>query len=702
VQEKLSAHPAGVLLAVAALSAAPEAAAISLGEVEVQSALGEALDARIPLGIPAGEVVDATCFALARDPEPGVPVISEGLLTVERNGDAASLRIRSSGAVYEPAVRLRVRASCPGNMGQSLRQYSILLDPRRAEPPRAIVAPVLPAAAAPATAAAPAASTPSSPRISAMLDARSGDTLGGIAAKVFPRNRAARERYLVAMREANPALASLGSSDPIPAGASVALPDLRGFARSTPASTQQAAAQPAPSRERVTRKKNARASARERAAPIASRAAPASGASGADFVLKLSGGQMDLAPTRSVDDRAREQLRERLLVLDSDDQVAAVLALRNRLTQLEARVNELQLKLAQMPATFPARAEPAPAQAAKVEAPAVTPAPAPATTASMPAPATAPATAQSESSAIGASKPEAESATKEAAPKAADAPAPAATEPARTPRAAPQFTFSTLWHTYGLWAAFIAVLALLMIVVWRAVHRRDTSFDDAAWEEAPDGPAAAAEMVVEPEMDREAPVIPPNARELRQRYLEERFPEVLNRTLDLDDPRSVVKSARLFYEDGAMPRAVELLQFAIEDDPAELRPWLALFEIFRLERLTGEYAELARRFYEHHGASDAWRKVRYFGREIDPGNFLYREDVDALETITPTSTPRHPPGERFDPVQENWLDAPMGFDNQVLANELRQALMGAAGVVDQDLVPNPMPALRDAEMFTVA
>jgi pilus assembly protein FimV len=164
----------------------------------------------------------------------------------------------------------------------------------------------------------------------------------------------------------------------------------------------------------------------------------------------------------------------------------------------------------------------------------------------------------------------------------------------------------------------------------------------------------------------------------------------------------VVKSARLFYEDGAMPRAVELLQFAIEDRPAELRPWLALFEIYRLERLTGEYAELARRFYEHHGDSDAWRKVRYFGREIDPGNFLYREDVDALETITPTSTPRHPPGERFDPVQENWLDAPMGFDNQVLANELRQALMGAAGVVDQDLVPNPMPALRDAEMFTVA
>jgi hypothetical protein len=131
-----------------------------------------------------------------------------------------------------------------------------------------------------------------------------------------------------------------------------------------------------------------------------------------------------------------------------------------------------------------------------------------------------------------------------------------------------------------------------------------------------------------------------------------------------------------------------------------VRPWLALFEIYRLERLTPEFAELARRFYEHFGSTEYWRKVRYFGREIDPGNLIYREDVDALETIGPGASAKHT--ERFDPMRENWLDAPMGFDDQVLANELRKALMAGAGVADQDLVPNPMPALRDAEMFTVA
>jgi hypothetical protein len=167
----------------------------------------------------------------------------------------------------------------------------------------------------------------------------------------------------------------------------------------------------------------------------------------------------------------------------------------------------------------------------------------------------------------------------------------------------------------------------------------------------------------------------------------------------------VVKGARLFYEDGAITRAVELLQYAIELHPAEVRTWLALFEIFRLERLTGEFAELARRFKEHHGKSPEWPKVQYFGREIDPGNGLYQEDViSTLETIGPREARRlaAAAAASFDPIAENWLNAPMDFENEVLANELRQSLMASASLTEQDLIPNPMPALRNIEMFTVA
>jgi hypothetical protein len=172
----------------------------------------------------------------------------------------------------------------------------------------------------------------------------------------------------------------------------------------------------------------------------------------------------------------------------------------------------------------------------------------------------------------------------------------------------------------------------------------------------------------------------------------------------LEEADSVVKGARLFYEDGALPRAVELLQFAIEDRPEEPKPWLALFEIFRLERLTGEYAQLAARFKAVHGESDHWRKVRYFGREIDPGNALYKEDsFNTLETIGPRESRRLAAANAtVDPIAENWLNAPMDFQNEVLANELRQVLMVGASITEQDLVPNPMPALRNIEMFTVA
>ena len=198
--------------------------------------------------------------------------------------------------------------------------------------------------------------------------------------------------------------------------------------------------------------------------------------------------------------------------------------------------------------------------------------------------------------------------------------------------------------------------------------------------------------------------------ELRRRYIEERFPEIQNRTVVLEDPASVVKAARLFYEDGALPRAVELLQFAVEDNPAEVRPWLALFEIFRLERLTGQFAELAARFRDPHGKSEYWRKVQFFGREIDPGNALYREaPVNTLETIGPREAKRLAAGlssvgggANFDPIAENWLNAPMDFENEVLANEMRMKLMAGASLTEQDLVPNPMPALRSVEMFTVA
>ena len=189
---------------------------------------------------------------------------------------------------------------------------------------------------------------------------------------------------------------------------------------------------------------------------------------------------------------------------------------------------------------------------------------------------------------------------------------------------------------------------------------------------------------------------------LRRRYIEERFPEIASGTIAPAAPDSVVKAARLFYEDGAITRAVELLQFSVEESPRTLKPWLALFEIFRLENLDGEFGELAGRFRQYHGATDFWRKVQFIGREIDPGNPLYREvAVDHLETIGAAASRKAMPV-TFDPLAENWLNAPMDFTTDALAASLRAGLLADAGVADADLAADPMPALKNVEMFTVA
>jgi len=270
-----------------------------------------------------------------------------------------------------------------------------------------------------------------------------------------------------------------------------------------------------------------------------------------------------------------------------------------------------------------------------------------------------------------------------------------------------------------LWALVALLVALLLWLGARLFRRKAAAPDEfhepslPATEEPADAdlaspPAARAPAAADDDrvaMASDAALathLPENASELRRRYIEERFPEIANGAIALGDAASVVKAARLFYEDGALPRAVELLQFAIDDRPSEVRTWLAAFEIFRLERLTGEYAQLASRFREAHGSSDAWRKVKFFGREIDPGNPLYGEDAaNTLETIGPREA-RRMAASTIDPIAENWLAAPMDFENEVLANDLRQALMAEASLTDRDLTPNPMPALRKVEMFTVA
>jgi hypothetical protein len=444
-----------------------------------------------------------------------------------------------------------------------------------------------------------------------------------------------------------------------------------------------------------------RPAADEPPAPAASRRASG------EFVLRLSSGSIDLARTRQFDDKSRALLRERLRLLDSDDQVAEMLSMRDNLRRLEARVAELQLKLASVPPSFPAQrpGPPAAKELATPQSPAAVPAP------------VAPRKAEPAAPEVAAP------AAPETAAKARTPDGPARIAPSPPPAQPPaeesmlDALQSFKGRIIGAAIAILVLLALLGAWLWSR-WRHPPAREDEALAEEPGDVTAVMEppepAPVEDPIDIAAPARPAvssdaalatrlgdDTEALRRRYLEERFPEVKAGSIVLDDPGSVVKGARLFYEDGALPRAVELLRFAVEDRPAELRPWLALFEIYRLERLPGEYGELAARFRERHGDTPQWAKVCSFGRELDPSNALYQEPpIKSLETIGPREA-RRMAAAHADPIAENWLEAPMDFENEVLATELRRSLMARARVDERDLVPNPMPALRSVEMFSV-
>jgi outer membrane biosynthesis protein TonB len=631
----------------------------------------------------------------------------------------------------EPAYRLRLDASCEGNAVAS-RTYDILLDPR---------APEIPAPA---------------------LTSVAGETLASLATAIYPKSRTVREAYMQAIRAANPAVSSLRPEEPIPPGTAIVLPDLRRFSlshamapapariappavpsKATPVEPKHRPPERKPAAAKVERPAPAPAKV-EKPAPVPAKAgkpapepaqapkpspAPTKATSDATtkpgrFVLRLSSAEVDLSRSRGIDDRTRAQLRERLLILDADDQVSALLAMRHSLKQLEGRVAELQLKLSTLPPQIPARPAPEPAKPAappvKVAEPvkAVEPpkaaepprVPEP-VNAAEPAKAAEPARTTEEAKSAEPPKPV-------EAPKAPQAANKPASVPAPVPGPADDGVPPWLWGVMALALGGIAAIAWRLLRRPRqakkeaapaaTVPKPHSDLDDAEalfrsgeYRAAPASPAEHRVVAASDEsLSTSVPGADPGA--LRRRYIEERFPEIASGTIAPADADSVVKAARLFYEDGALARAVELLQFAVEEDPAPLKPWLALFEIFRLEGLSGEFGELARRFREHHGASDYWRKVQFIGREIDPPNALYREaPVDHLETIGPAATRRAMPV-TFDPLAENWLNAPMDFTTDALAASLRSGLLADAGIPETDLVADPMPALKNVEMFTVA
>ena len=229
-----------------------DAAALALGPINVQSALGENLRAEI--SVPQATAAELNSLA-AQIASPEV-FRAQGMdysaaaraiqVEIHRNADGtASLRLRSNAPIHDPFVDLVVQTQW--NAGQLVRSYTLLLDPPPSQ--RSAPAPTVAPQVAPAPTAAPAAatgrtysSTAAAPRAPAVKPAvpatpkapaaaedasvrvRTGDTAGRIANANRPAG-VSLDQMLVAMLRSNPNAFINGNVNRIRAGSVLQVPN---------------------------------------------------------------------------------------------------------------------------------------------------------------------------------------------------------------------------------------------------------------------------------------------------------------------------------------------------------------------------------------------------------------------------------------------------------------------------------------------
>jgi hypothetical protein len=98
---------------------------VALGNIALQSSLGQPLRVVIPVALSTGESINTSCLKLVGNPNPGAPQLLTGRVSLERNAANMRLIVTSPRAIDEPALRISLEAGC-GNTVR--RDYVLLLD----------------------------------------------------------------------------------------------------------------------------------------------------------------------------------------------------------------------------------------------------------------------------------------------------------------------------------------------------------------------------------------------------------------------------------------------------------------------------------------------------------------------------------------------------------------------------------------------
>ncbi len=132
------------------------AAAVGLGQVTQQSALGQSFRVVVPVLLTPDDDISAECFKLASvdGPADGIPQLAFGRVSLERMSSGAQLVVTNVRPVNDPVVRLTLQAGCNTAVR---REFVLFMDPPSIEAPLVVADSVSRGEAAPVPPPQPAA-----------------------------------------------------------------------------------------------------------------------------------------------------------------------------------------------------------------------------------------------------------------------------------------------------------------------------------------------------------------------------------------------------------------------------------------------------------------------------------------------------------------------------------------------------------------
>lgn len=643
---QLSVLSAAVAVALGAFSA--DSSAVTLGRLNIQSALGEPLRAEIEVAdlTPAeADGLKVNIASSAAFKAAGVPynsALSDVRVGVQRRADGRYVvRLTSNRLVSEPFIDLLLEANW--SSGRIVRDYTMLLDPptsRQAAAPVAPTAPQIsarPQTAAPVVVQAPPvrsqrpAATPAVPPEpdairtgtgsatgDQQVTVKAGDTASKIAGAYKPAD-VSLDQMLVALLRANPNAFIGGNVNRIKAGAVLDVPGASQAEAIPPAEAKRTVV--AQSRDfgdyRRRLAENAPTSqvadaSRQATGKLQANVEDRNAANAASDKLKISQGITPGHPTE-------EQIAQARQAQESNARVAELSKNISDLNKLQATGGSAAPAAAPSPAPAPAATPaPAPAPTAAVAAPAIPPvttaappaaAPTPSETAATPAPpiAAAPVVAAGTTPAAAAPAP-----APAQPPAAAATPAPKAAKPAAPPAPAEQGFFAELLENPLMVGAAALIALLIGFLLYRVLGRKRRDAGDSVFIESripKDSFFGASGGESVDTKNRGNSVVSSLSYSPSQ--------------LDAGDVDPVAE-ADVYLAYGRDLQAEEILREALRVNPERTAIHLKLLEIHAKRRDLRAYEALAADVHKLTGGTGTdWNRVVELGKDLDPGNPLY-------------------------------------------------------------------------------